>query len=202
MRNGTVTTLRALGQSFHGFLEYKDRMVLLSDSQIVAVVSKDKDLFRSESSFIDTNSVFLDGHKVYFLDSKMNIVEIDVEALSEKVVMKNAGGPFSAAPNSKNFMILQLPGVLIHYDRKLVLKEVFPKMKECSWIAIHILNHYAVIAGFSDYSLKTGQKMPKERNFILLIKLSKFEVVNVENPIELESTLVTEIPREEGSSTV
>ena len=73
--------------------------------------------------------------------------------------------------------------------------KVFPEQQACSWGAVLSIGHFAVVTGFSEYSILTGEKLPKEHNFFLLIDLTNLEVANNENPLAVEWT-------KKGTSTV
>ena len=141
----------------------------------------------SNNYWKDQGSVFVEHGKAYFLDFHDKLVEWDLVSFKETILMENVYSMSGPPSDPKKFLAISKTGLLQTSWDKRELKDVFAKMSsDFDWRAILSIDNVAVVAGFSRHSILTGEKIPKEHNYFLLVNLGNLEVINKENPIAVE----------------
>ena len=151
----------------------------------VVVYENNKLIHTCKYEFWDHDSVVVDGSKVYFAKRRQEIVELDAETLQDTVVVYGVG-LISAAPHQRDFLGVAEDGILQTSESEKNLNQLFARMKGSNWNAVISADSYAVLAGWSEFSMLDGTKLSKRSNYFLLVHLQTLEVVNQSNPLSLE----------------
>ena len=131
------------------------------------------------------HSVFVGNSKAYFPCKSYDLIEWNLETFQERLLMLDVTA-ISGLPSKPNFAAISKDGLLQTKQSKKELKEVFPKVKSFYWCAVISAGRFAVVAGHSEYTLPTGEKLATHHNFFLLVDLTNLEVMNQENPLALQ----------------
>ena len=132
-----------------------------------------------------SNSVFVDGSKVWFASLHSELVEFDAETFAEKTSLKHVQ-LMTAPPDDPSFLAASQVGFLQTRHCQKRLKEVFPRAdSHCHWTAAVAFGLSAVLAGYSHFCDLQGRKLEKQSNYFLLVSLPDLQVVNQETPVAL-----------------
>ena len=175
---------------------YKRKVVVYEDNELVHTCN---------NSFEGRHSLWVEGSKVYFPNPKFELIEFDTETFQEKALMQGvwlwlAWETWESRPGTqqqqRDFLTVSKTGVLRTRENTQDLKAVFPRMEECTWRAMISVDCFAVLAGDSQFYLSDGKRLPRSRNFFLLVFPETLEVVNQTRLLSVESG------QEKGTSVV
>ena len=152
----------------------------------VVVYESNKLVHTSTNEFMNHESVFIEGSKVYFpSEAKQELIEFDLDTFEEKALMQEVA-MMTAAPGQRDFLAVSDAGFLQTREGNRELREVFPRMGDCDWTAVISVGCFAVLAGWSQFSLSDGSELPKSCNHFLLVFPQTLEVVNQANPLSMK----------------
>ena len=188
MQNGAIREVLKFDKGCYAFFEAGGEKLVVFLDNLRAILYENGKLVRTCSkSWRNQHSAFLEYNKLYFstINWASELIEWNLDTFEEKQLMRDAS-QMSGPPREPSFAAISANGLLQAKHGRRQLSEAFPKMGESTWNTVFSIDQLAVVTGYSKSCLLTGNELPKERNFFLLVNLTNLEVVNHANPLTLE----------------